>query len=205
MVIRLAGEKFKREAGRFRARSMSRFVRRSEGDDRINSLTLQSLAVELSFTAGRREVAFREGEKGVGILRRALLGGTDECVRPYVVCAAFEIQTDKMLAFQSITSNSSKPRIGRLQRAVDHGIHRFAEAFVLKAHALGKRAEQLNIGPAFADRIHRLIGNLQVIVAVSGLPLFVLEKSGGGQDDVGVVGSVGEELLVDNGEKVGAL
>ena len=93
---------------------MSRFVRRSKSDDRIKSLTLQSLAIELSLAAGRREIAFREGEKGVGILCRALLGWTDECVRPFVVRAAFEIQTDKMLAFQLIASNpfvSVKPRI----------------------------------------------------------------------------------------------
>jgi hypothetical protein len=62
MVVRLAGEKFEREAG-FRARSMSRFVRRSEGDDRIKPLTLQSFAVELGFAAGRREVSLGKGEK----------------------------------------------------------------------------------------------------------------------------------------------
>src|SRR6266852_4707069 len=101
MVVRFAGEKFKRETG-FRAGSMPRFVRRSEGDDRIKPLTLERLAVELGFAARRWEVAFREGKKGVGILRRALLGWTDECVRPYVVRAAFEIQADKMLAFQPI-------------------------------------------------------------------------------------------------------
>src|SRR5260370_535720 len=105
MVVRFAGEKFKRETG-FRAGSMPRFVRRSEGDDRIKPLTLERLAVELGFAARRWEVAFREGKKGV---------------------------------------------------------------------------------------------------AVSGLEVFVVEKSSGGEHDVGVVGSVGEELLVDHGEKVGAL
>src|SRR5258708_16610886 len=119
MVVRFAAEKFKREAG-FGSRSMARFVRRSEGDDGIKPLTLQSLAVELGFAARRGEVAFCEGEKGVGILCRALLGWTDECVRPYVVCAAFEIQTDKMLVFQALARNSLQARIGRLERAVDH-------------------------------------------------------------------------------------
>src|SRR2546430_3924853 len=183
---------------------MSRFVRRSKSDDRIKSLTLQSLAIELSLAAGRRESAFREGEKGVGILCRALLGWTDECVRPYVVRTAFEIQTDKMLAFQPFARDPLEPRIRRLQRAIDHGIHRFAEAFIFKTHSLGEGAEQLNIRPAFADRIHRLIGNLKVVVAVSSLQLLVLEKSGCGEHDVGVVGSVSKELLVDHGEKVGA-
>src|ERR1700732_2460066 len=97
MVVRLAGEKLEREAG-FRSRSMSRFVRRSEGDDGIKPLTLQSFAVELSFAARRREVALGKWEEGGEMFRRALLGWTDECVRPYVVRAVFEIQTDKMLA-----------------------------------------------------------------------------------------------------------
>ena len=101
MVVRLAGEKFEREAG-FRARSMSRFVRRSEGDDGIKPLTLQSFAVELGFAAWRREVALGEGEEGVGILRRALLGWTDECVRPYVV-----LLYDKPPAIEGTRSTSS--------------------------------------------------------------------------------------------------
>src|ERR1700694_4603455 len=159
MVVRLAGEKFEREAG-FRPRSMARFVRRSEATDRTQSLTLQSLAVELGFAARRREVALGKGEEGGEIFRRALLGWTDECVRPYVVRAVFEIQTDKVLAFQPIAGNPLQARIGRLQGVVDHGINRFAEAFVVKTHALGERAKQLDIRSAFADRIHRLIGNL---------------------------------------------
>ena len=67
MVVGLAGEKFERKASGFRSRSMARFVGRGEGDDRIEPLTLQSFAVELGFTAGRREVAFGKGEKGRGI------------------------------------------------------------------------------------------------------------------------------------------
>src|SRR5260370_22944828 len=108
MIVRFAGEKFEREAG-FRSRSMSRFVRRSEGDDRIKSLTLERLAVELGFAAGRREVALGEGEKGVG-------GGITNCMRTDAlvrlakrrsarIFLAFKIQSDKMLAFQSITAN----------------------------------------------------------------------------------------------------
>src|SRR5258708_38704020 len=119
MVARLAGKNFQPEAG-LRSRSMARFVRRSEGDDGIKPLTLQSLAVELSFAARRREVALSEGEKGHSVFCQDLLGWTDECVRPYVVCATFKIQTDKMLVFQPITSDPLQPWIGRLERAVDH-------------------------------------------------------------------------------------
>src|ERR1700686_4397462 len=150
MVVRLAGEKFEREAGGFRVRSMSRFVGRREGDDRIKPLTLQSFAVELGFAARSREVALGEGEKWGEIFGRASLGldGGDArppTARPYVVRGAFEIQTDKMLAFQPITGNPLEPPIGRIQGAVDHGVHRLAETFVVKAHALGERAEQLDI------------------------------------------------------------
>src|ERR1700688_3167567 len=106
MVVGLAGEKLEREAG-FRARSMARFVRRSEGDDRIKPLTLQRFAVELGFAAGRREVALGEGKKGIGggIMNHV---GTDALVRPAErgsarVFLALEIQPDKMIAFQSLT------------------------------------------------------------------------------------------------------
>src|SRR5450759_5738694 len=149
MVVRLAGEKFEREAGGFR--SVARFVRRSEGDDRIEPLTLQSFAVELGFTAGRGEVALGEGEEGCRAFCRAhpprqantgldggpgSLGWTAGGGRRYVVRGAFEIQADARLAFQPLTGNPFEPRIGRLQSVVDHGIHRFAETVVVKTHAL---------------------------------------------------------------------
>src|SRR5260221_8898242 len=123
MVVGLAGEKFEREAG-FRSRSMARFVRRSEGDNRIKTLTLKSLAVKRSFAVARRKVALGKGEEwvGGGITNGV---GTDALVRPAEyssarIVVAFKIQTDKMLAFQAIARNSLQPRIGRLERAVDH-------------------------------------------------------------------------------------
>jgi hypothetical protein len=42
------------------------------------------------------------------------------------------------------------------------------------------------------------------VVPVSGLQVLVLEKRGSRQDDVGVVGGVGEKLLVHYGEQVRA-
>ena len=45
---------------------------------------------------------------------------------------------------------------------------------------------------------------LHVVVTVGALDVVVLEECRGGQDDVGVVGGVGEELLVDDGEEIGA-
>jgi hypothetical protein len=41
-------------------------------------------------------------------------------------------------------------------------------------------------------------------VAVCALNVGVLQESGRGQDVVGVIGGVGEEELVDDGEEVGA-
>ena len=92
-----------------------------------------------------------------------------------------------------------------IQVTVDHLVHRFAETFIVESHALGEGAEDFDIRSAFAERLHRLVGDLEVVVAVGGCKIFVFEKRGCGQNDVGVVGSVGEELLVDDGEKVGAL
>ena len=106
--------------------------------------------------------------------------------------------------FQPLARDALQPAGWGIKGAVDHGIDGFAEAFVFESHALGERAEQIDIGAAFAERLHRLVGNLEVVVAVSGLQIFVLEKGSGGQHDVGVVGGVGEELLVDDGEKIGA-
>src|SRR5260370_24465731 len=61
MVVRLAGEKFERETGGFRSRSMARFSGRRECDDRIAALTLKRFAVELGFSAGCPSLA--KGER----------------------------------------------------------------------------------------------------------------------------------------------
>ena len=39
-------------------------------------------------------------------------------------------------------------------------------------------------------------------MSIGAHQLLVLEKRGGGKDDVGVVGGVGKELLMDDGEQV---
>src|SRR5208282_6446340 len=123
MVVGLAGEKFERKAGGFRSRAIPRFVGRSEGDDGIEPPPLQSFAVKLGFTAGRREIALGEGEEWGVALCRAALGWTAEGGRPYVVRGAFEVQADAMLALQPLAGDPLEPRIGRLQGLVDHGIH----------------------------------------------------------------------------------
>ena len=66
-------------------------------------------------------------------------------------------EPDEGLALQPITGDSFAQRIRRIQGAVDHAIHRFLETVVVKSHALGQRAEQIDIRPAFAERFYRLI------------------------------------------------
>ena len=43
-----------------------------------------------------------------------------------------------------------------------------------------------------------------MVVAVGALEVGVLEERGGGEHDVGIVGSIGPELLVHDGEEVRA-
>jgi hypothetical protein len=66
---------------------------------------------------------------------------------------------------------------------------------------LGKEPD---VGACFAEGCDGLIGKLDVVVAVGSLDVLVLQEGGGGQEDVGVVGRVGEELLVDDCEEIGA-
>src|ERR1700738_3498671 len=94
---------------------MSRFLGRSACDYRIKARALQSFAVELSFAARRREVAFCEGEKGAG---RSITNhvGTDAFVRPAErssarIFVAFKIQTDEVLALPSTAGDPPAPRV----------------------------------------------------------------------------------------------
>src|SRR5580700_6787019 len=140
-----------------------------------------------------------EGKKGLGHSTRSSAGsrkpGTgSRKVQPYL---PFQLQP--------LATNSLQPRITRSQRAIDHLIDALAEAGVLESHPLGKRAEHFNIRAALAQRFNGLIRYLQVVVPVSSLQIFVLEERRRRQDNVGIVGSVGEKLLVDHGEQVGTL
>ena len=62
--------------------------------------------------------------------------------------------------------------------------------------------EHVDIGAGFAEGGDGLVGDLGEEVAVGAHDVFGFEEGGGGEDDVGVVGGVGEELLVDDGEEV---
>ena len=73
---------------------------------------------------------------------------------------------------------------------------------VVKAHALGELAEEPDVGAGFAGWLDGLLGELDEVVAVGALNVGVFEEGGGGEDVVGVVGGVGKEELVDDGEEV---
>ncbi len=90
------------------------------------------------------------------------------------------------------------------ERLADDLFGRVAEAGLGEAHALGELAEEPDVGARFAGRLDGLLRELHKVVAVGALNVGVLEEGGGGQHVVGVVGGVGEEELVDDGEEIGA-
>ena len=73
---------------------------------------------------------------------------------------------------------------------------------MLGADASSERGDHLVIRAAALGRVDHLGGELQVLMASGGVDVVVLQKHGGGQDDVGVARGVGHELLVDAGEQV---
>ena len=64
--------------------------------------------------------------------------------------------------------------------------------------------EEPDVGARFAQRLDGLVRDLHVVVAVGALHVVVFEKRGGGEQDVGVVGGVSEELFVDDREQIRA-
>ena len=91
-----------------------------------------------------------------------------------------------------------------MESAVDDLVVGFAEAIFFKSHSGGEGAKQIDVGAAFTEGLDGLGRHLKVVVSVGGLEIFVFEESCGRKNDVGVVGGVGEELFVDDGEKIGA-
>src|SRR5207245_4027426 len=97
------------------------------------------------------------------------------------------------LMLQTSTIDAAQPRIARFERDVDHLVNGFVEIVLLESHAMGKGAEQLDVGSAFTERVDRRVGNLKIVVTICGLQVFVFEEGCGWENDVGVVGRVGEK------------
>src|SRR5579884_1522287 len=159
---------------------MSRFSGRDKLTDRVEAEPGQVIVPDSGFSVCRRKPAFRKWNKFFA-----------PKIQPYVA-----------LALQPIPRNAPEPRIGAFERGIDHLIDRLAEARLGEAHSLRKLAEHLYVALRFAYRSDRLIGNLQIVVPIGLLNIFLLEESGRRQHDVGVIGGIGEELIVDDGEQI---
>ena len=85
---------------------------------------------------------------------------------------------------------------------VDEVVVGVREAGLGEAHVVGEAGEEAGVGAGFAERGDGGLVDLCEEVAVGALDVLELEEGGRGEDEVGVVGGVGEELLVDDGEEV---
>src|SRR5208337_4778631 len=168
VVIGLARQKFERKTGwLFSLNTMPRLLRRRELCHWIKSQRLHRLAVKFSLARRRTKVAACKRKKGLCIailLYRRLSAGSRE------------IQSHLPLPLQSLAADSLQVGILPRQRAVNHLIDALGKTFVSESHARCQGPEDLDIGPALSQRLNRLFGNLQVIVAVSCLQILVLEK-----------------------------
>ena len=90
-------------------------------------------------------------------------------------------------------------------RAESHAAQGFVvvvEAGFGEAHAPGQRPEHVGVGARLAHRCNGRAVEQHVGVAVAGVDVPVFELGGGRQQDVGVVGGVGAEVLQHHGEQV---
>src|SRR6185312_6157194 len=137
--------------------------------------------VEPSLAVCRSKTALSKGNK----LRRA------------------QLEAHMPVAFQLLARDPLQPWIGRIQSAVDYLVHRLAETRLIEAQVLRQFGKHPHIAFGLTDWGDRLIRDLQIIVSVCVLQVLVLEERGRGQNDVGVVSGIAEELLVHYGEQIG--
>ena len=81
---------------------------------------------------------------------------------------------------EAFAVHSFQPRIRRVEGLIDHVIDRIREAVVLKSHSLSQHTKEVDIRFAFAERFDRLIRNLQKIMTVGVLQVFMFEERGCG-------------------------
>ena len=140
---------------------------------------VERLGAEVALAVGRAEPA---GGKRLEGLRQA--------------------QADGMLAVELLERDAADERVRRIEQRADHVVFGIPEAGVVEAHALRQQAEHLYVRLRLAGGIERGPRQLQVVVAVGEVEVGMLQKRGGGQQDIGVIGGVVLELLQHDGEEV---
>src|ERR1019366_566624 len=183
-VVGLTGQQLQREF--LRPLLVPRLLRRDKRSHRVHAERNQCRVKESRLTVWRIE-AVCERQPGT------------------VAFVSVQVQTNIRVALQALPADPFQLRHARLQSRVDHGVNWFAETFVLESHAHSKFAKERYVGFALAQRLNRRLRDLQVVVAISLDEIFVLEESRGRQNQIGKVGRVGQELLVNHREQVLAL
>ncbi len=87
-----------------------------------------------------------------------------------------------------------------LQGLTDNIFLRIQETGLSKAHFFCQKAEHLQIGLGLPYGVDDRARHLYVEVAIADVKIRVFEEGGGGQDNVGVIHRVSQNLLMDNSE-----
>ena len=79
---------------------------------------------------------------------------------------------------QPLPVNPAKPWVVGMQSGIDHLVHGFLEAVLVKPHAPGQGAKHFDVRAAFAERLDGSVRHLQIVVPIGSLQVFVLEERG---------------------------
>ena len=112
------------------------------------------------------------------------------------------IQPNKVFRFQSLQGDAFQERVAGIERLPNHVVFGVIEARVRESHRLGQEPEDLDVWLRFARSGQRRPGHLHIVVAVGEIEVGVFQERRDRQDDVGVIGGVGLELLQNDGEQI---
>ncbi len=76
------------------------------------------------------------------------------------------------------------------------------ETRVVEAHAFGEQPEDLDVRSGLARRRQSRPRQLQIVMTVGEIQVGVFQERGGGQQNIGVIGGVGLELLQHNRKQI---
>ena len=76
------------------------------------------------------------------------------------------------------------------------------ELRIVETHRRGQQAEDLGVGLGLAARLDRLLVDGEIEVPPGEHHVVVLSRHGGGEDDVGVSGRIGDEVLGRHEEQI---